>query len=198
MDTPLQKCEQRDVKGLYKKARAGIIKGFTGVDSVYEAPTNPDLVLKAGEWSVSECVEHVINMLEEYNIIPKSVTTQVIELFVPSDRLNVARSDAETLPAITINKLDMQWVQVLSEGWATPLRGFMREREYLQTLHFNISLDNGIISQSIPIVLPVSNQDKETLNGSAAIALIYNNNRVAVLGYQRHSFRIEEQIYCRT
>ena len=41
-------------------------KGFTGVDSVYEAPTNPDLILKAGEWSVSECVEHVINMLEEH------------------------------------------------------------------------------------------------------------------------------------
>lgn len=181
VDTPLQKCEQRDVKGLYKKARAGIIKGFTGVDSEYEAPTNPDLVLKAGEWSVSDCVERVINMLEENNIIPKSVTTQVIELFVPSDRLEAARADAESLPAITINKLDMQWVQVLSEGWATPLKGFMREREYLQTLHFNTSLDNGIISQSIPIVLPVSNQDKENLTDSSAIALIYNDKRVAVI-----------------
>jgi len=40
--------------------------GFTGVDSVYEAPSNPDLVLKAGAWSVSECVEHVINMLEKH------------------------------------------------------------------------------------------------------------------------------------
>ncbi|XP_065909974.1 bifunctional 3'-phosphoadenosine 5'-phosphosulfate synthase-like [Dysidea avara] len=181
VDTPLQTCEERDVKGLYKKARAGIIKGFTGVDSTYEPPSNPDLVLKAGDWSVSECVEHVVNMLEQNDVIPKSITQQVIELFVPADKLAASRSDAEALPAIAINKLDMQWVQVLSEGWATPLKGFMREREYLQTLHFNTSLDNGIISQSVPIVLPVSNQDKEALTGSAAIALIYNGKRVAVL-----------------
>lgn len=43
-----------------------------------------------------------------------------------------ARMEAETLPALEITKIDLQWVQVLSEGWASPLRGFMREREYLQ------------------------------------------------------------------
>ena len=45
VDTPIEPCEQRDVKGLYAKARAGEIKGFTGIDDPYEAPTEPDLVL---------------------------------------------------------------------------------------------------------------------------------------------------------
>ena len=43
--TPLDECEKRDVKGLYKKARAGIIKGFTGIDQAYEEPLSPDLEL---------------------------------------------------------------------------------------------------------------------------------------------------------
>ncbi len=48
VDTPIELCEQRDVKGLYAKARAGEIKGFTGIDDPYEAPTDPDLVLTPG------------------------------------------------------------------------------------------------------------------------------------------------------
>ncbi len=56
VDTPLEVCEQRDPKGLYKKARAGEIKNFTGISDPYEAPANPELVLKAAEHSVAECV----------------------------------------------------------------------------------------------------------------------------------------------
>jgi 3'-phosphoadenosine 5'-phosphosulfate synthase len=65
IDTPLEVCEQRDVKGLYKKARAGLIKGFTGIDSAYEPPTDPDLVLKAGELGVHECVRQVLKLLQK-------------------------------------------------------------------------------------------------------------------------------------
>ena len=57
-------------------------------------------------------------------------------------------------------QLDMQWVQVLAEGWATPLTGFMREREYLQCQHFGCLLDGGVTNQSIPVVLPVKTEDK--------------------------------------
>jgi hypothetical protein len=46
VDTPLEECEQRDPKGLYKKARAGEIKGFTGIDDPYEAPPNPEGALR--------------------------------------------------------------------------------------------------------------------------------------------------------
>ena len=68
VDTPLETCEGRDPKGLYKKARAGQIKGFTGIDDVdgdgrYEPPLNPELVLRAGELTVEECVRKVMEAL---------------------------------------------------------------------------------------------------------------------------------------
>lgn len=63
------------------------------------------------------------------------------ELFVPTERIDQAKAEAETLESIEISELDLQWVQVLSEGWATPLKGFMREKEYLQCLHFGCLLD---------------------------------------------------------
>lgn len=55
-----------------------------------------------------------------------------MELFVSENKLEDAEREASTLPRLDINTLDLQWVQVLSEGWATPLKGFMREDEYLQ------------------------------------------------------------------
>jgi adenylylsulfate kinase len=63
VNTPLEICEQRDPKGLYKKARAGQLKGFTGIDDPYEAPTKPELLLPAGEKSIDDCVEIVFNEL---------------------------------------------------------------------------------------------------------------------------------------
>jgi adenylylsulfate kinase len=57
VDAPLAVCEARDVKGLYRKARAGEIKDFTGIDSPYEAPENPAVVLRTGELSVEASLE---------------------------------------------------------------------------------------------------------------------------------------------
>jgi len=65
VDAPLAVCEARDTKGLYKKARSGVIHGFTGVDDPYEAPIKPDLVLKTGEKTGEECVEQVMLLLGE-------------------------------------------------------------------------------------------------------------------------------------
>ena len=57
IDTPLEVCEQRDVKGLYKKARAGEIKGFTGIDSPFEKPLNPQLTIHTDGQAVPDSVE---------------------------------------------------------------------------------------------------------------------------------------------
>ncbi|TCT26471.1 adenylylsulfate kinase [Melghiribacillus thermohalophilus] len=66
----LDVCEQRDPKGLYKKARAGEIKGFTGIDAPYEAPENPDIIVETDQQSLEECVENVLLYLEEKQLIP--------------------------------------------------------------------------------------------------------------------------------
>lgn len=65
VDTPLEICEERDVKGLYKKARKGEIKGFTGIDSPFEAPPKPDLTLTTQNHSVEESVDEVVNFLKQ-------------------------------------------------------------------------------------------------------------------------------------
>ncbi|OLQ87402.1 adenylyl-sulfate kinase [Vibrio panuliri] len=69
IDTPLEVCESRDPKGLYKKARAGEIKHFTGIDSVYEAPTAADIHVQTAEKTVEECAEYVVKQLQELNYI---------------------------------------------------------------------------------------------------------------------------------
>jgi adenylylsulfate kinase-like enzyme len=63
VDTPVEICEQRDVKGFYGKARAGIIKGFTGVDDPYEAPLNPEITLHTGATTPQENAERIMEYL---------------------------------------------------------------------------------------------------------------------------------------
>ena len=70
-DSPLQVCEERDVKGLYKKARAGVIQNYTGVSSPYEPPENPDLHLDTAGNSVEENTEKVLTFLQERHIIKR-------------------------------------------------------------------------------------------------------------------------------
>ena len=64
VDAPIEVCEQRDPKGLYKKARAGELKGFTGIDDPYEAPHKPELVLDAGKKTAETLADEVIAYLE--------------------------------------------------------------------------------------------------------------------------------------
>lgn len=63
IDAPLQTCEDRDVKGLYKKARSGEIKNFTGIDSPYEAPTKPDLTVHTATQTVEESAQQIFDFL---------------------------------------------------------------------------------------------------------------------------------------
>ena len=69
---PLDVCETRDVKGLYKKARAGEVKEFTGISSPYEEPVAPDLVVDTANLSLDESVERVLALLDERGIVTES------------------------------------------------------------------------------------------------------------------------------
>lgn len=115
-----------------------------------------------------------VNFVNCQGIIPSAAMDGVEELFVSPASLPAAQKEADSLPKLNISKLDCQWLQVLSEGWATPLTGFMREREFLQCQHFGCLQDQGLSNQSIPIVLPVSTDDKERLSDSKALTLVYD------------------------
>ena len=69
VNTPLEECEKRDPKGLYKKARAGELKNFTGIDSLYEEPENPDLILDTTSSNAEELTDQIINFLQLKKII---------------------------------------------------------------------------------------------------------------------------------
>jgi len=70
LDCSIDVCETRDVKGVYKKARAGLIRDFTGVSAPYEPPECPELALDTAALSVEDCVERVLGLLMERGVIP--------------------------------------------------------------------------------------------------------------------------------
>lgn len=111
IDASLQVCEARDVKGL-----------------------EPDLIVNTENANVQESTDIVINFLQHKQIVPKiyDLKQHFPELFVKENRLDDIRKEMKTLPTLEIGKIDVQWLQVLAEGWAAPLKGFMRENEYLQ------------------------------------------------------------------
>ena len=73
VNCPLEVAEERDPKGLYKKARKGIIKQFTGINAPYEAPENPDVEIDTSKMSLDQCAEKIVEFLVGEKIIPKIV-----------------------------------------------------------------------------------------------------------------------------
>ena len=74
-----------------------------------------------------------------------------MELFATEKRVEHAKAEAESLPSVNINTVDLQWVQVLAEGWASPLKGFMTEREYLQVFKKDLTIFNIIYNRKLRI-----------------------------------------------
>ncbi|MDA1515018.1 adenylyl-sulfate kinase, partial [Bacillus cereus group sp. TH40LC] len=66
---PIEECEKRDPKGLYKKARKGDIKDFTGIDSPYEEPEKAELIVQTHKYSIEECAEQIVKYLQERSFI---------------------------------------------------------------------------------------------------------------------------------
>uniref|UniRef100_A0A0D9W1U2 sulfate adenylyltransferase n=1 Tax=Leersia perrieri TaxID=77586 RepID=A0A0D9W1U2_9ORYZ len=98
----------------------------------------------------------------------------LVDLVSPPERRAALRAEAEALPKVRLAAVDVEWAHVLAEGWASPLRGFMREDEYLQSLHFNcIRLPDGkgVVNMSLPIVLAIGDRDKEEIGDRPDVAL---------------------------
>ncbi len=69
VETPLSVAEERDPKGLYKKARRGELKNFTGIDSPYERPESPEILVDTSNMSAEQCAEKVISILKQRGVI---------------------------------------------------------------------------------------------------------------------------------
>jgi hypothetical protein len=97
----------------------------------------------------------------------------LVDLVAPPDRRAALRAEAEALPRVRLAPVDVEWAHVLAEGWASPLRGFMREHEYLQCIHFNsLRLPSGaVVNMSLPIVLAIGDADKDRVGAAPDVAL---------------------------
>ena len=69
VDCSVEQCEQRDVKGLYRKAREGVIKGFTGIDDPYEEPSSPEIVVDTEKHSIEECKQQILDYLVAHDVV---------------------------------------------------------------------------------------------------------------------------------
>uniref|UniRef100_A0A2P2J8J6 sulfate adenylyltransferase n=2 Tax=Rhizophora mucronata TaxID=61149 RepID=A0A2P2J8J6_RHIMU len=98
----------------------------------------------------------------------------LVDLVVPEGKRGSITLGAESMPKVRLTNTDLEWVHVISEGWASPLRGFMRESEYLQSLHFNfLRLKDGtVVNMSLPIVLAIDDVTKESIGSSKDVGLV--------------------------
>merc|ERR1719487_1103640 len=205
LDVPLEVVKKRDPKGLYAKVAKGLIKGFTGIDAPYEAPLKPEITLKTAELSIEQMCDMQIAELKKRGILTGSKAPSglvppdggdYVNLVVAPEDLPAKLAEAATLPAVPLTDIDVNWLQVIGEGWASPLKGFMREGHLVQTLHFDSILvdhDNftGVgdyldhptnwmqasfprerASMPIPIVLPVTEFTKRMVGKAKAVKLI--------------------------
>lgn len=81
IDCPLEECERRDPKGLYKKARSGLIKNFTGIDDPFEMPEDPEILINSHELSVEQSANKILEYLSEQNYFQQTTETdeQILE-----------------------------------------------------------------------------------------------------------------------
>jgi len=221
LDVPVDELKKRDPKGQYARVESGELRHFTCIDDPYEEPLKPEIVLKTHELEIEDSVDILFRRLEQDGILegapkitppglPNPDGDVVIDLHVPPELRAARAAEAETLPQALITDVDLNWLQVVGEGWASPLRGFMREGTLLETLHFNSILVDpfnltgniarhetqtdfthfpdrqapGRVSMSIPIILSCTSFTKDSIekSGKNAVTLVTQMGKtVAIL-----------------
>ena len=147
LDVPVDELKKRDPKGQYARVESGELKHFTCIDDPYEEPLHPEITLKTHELTIEQSANLLFDRLQKDGILqgapqvfsplPNPDGDKPVDLHVPAELRAERRAEAESLPKVRITDIELNWLQVIGEGWASPLRGFMREGELLQTLHFN-------------------------------------------------------------
>lgn len=183
INTPIEICEVRDPKQLYRLARQGDLPSFTGIssDAPYEAPVCPDLLVESGIFAIEDCTNQVLKLLVEHQVVPSAILNPVDRHLPITQKIDLSEA-AKLLPSINLDDISLQWAQVIAEGWATPLEGFMKESEFLECLHFKtLRVHNMTHSQSIPIVLPISEADKQSIRGIGSVCLMHGTKMIGIL-----------------
>ncbi|MGY4706493.1 sulfate adenylyltransferase [Candidatus Bipolaricaulota sp. J31] len=187
---------ERDPKGLYKKALAGEIRNFTGIDDPYEEPEAPEVICDTDRETVEESLGKILRYLEEHGLIPEKPVTHaaspvtfsnpspithypspiaphggtLVDLLVTGKERDALIREAEGLPAIVLSPYYVREFYCLATGVYSPLAGFMGEREYRAVVE-SMRLPDGTV-WPLPIVLPVDEKTAVSLRRGKAARLV--------------------------
>jgi 3'-phosphoadenosine 5'-phosphosulfate synthase len=196
---PIDALSARDAKGLYKKALAGEIKNFTGVDDPYEAPLNADVVVETDKETKEQSLAKILAKLEDLDYIPRHDVVEATtgktagkKLILPHGGELVDRwvhgaaekqrlaEKAKSLPAIVLDERAAADVENVAVGAFSPLKGFMTSKDYLRVVR-EMRLENGLV-WSVPITLAVTQAQAESIRIGTEVALRMPDGRnVAIL-----------------
>jgi sulfate adenylyltransferase/3'-phosphoadenosine 5'-phosphosulfate synthase len=198
--TPMEVLLERDVKGMYKKAMAGEIQGFTGVNDPYEEPENPELVLETASETIEESALRVIDLLEERGYVPKGTSGAVsanvdrtsearrqaesrktpgpsvphggalVNRELQGEALKSALAHAQNLPRLTLDEREASDLEMIGVGALSPLTGFMRRLDY-ETVVDRMRLSDGLI-WAMPVTKAVSTSEAAALKEGQEVALV--------------------------
>ncbi|MBV6521926.1 MAG: Sulfate adenylyltransferase [Gemmatimonadaceae bacterium] len=204
--TPLEVLVERDVKGMYKKAMAGEIQGFTGVNDPYEEPEHPELILDTAAETIEQSVAKVIALLEDKGYIPREGGSAAPGA---SDRAELARKveqakrtpgpsvphggvlvdrelkgkarlealeRAKSLPKFGLDEREIADLEMIGYGALSPLVGFMRKADY-DTVVDSMRLTDGLI-WAMPVNLATSIERAREIGEGQEIALTDSEGRI--------------------
>jgi len=158
VECPLETLVERDPKGLYKKALAGEITGFTGVDDPYEIPESPEVIVHTATETIDESTHIIMDYLERRELIGVAADRLAAHA-APTDLVNRIAEHAENLPqptgpAIELSSAHLCELDAIGCGLYTPLTGFMTEVEHAYVVD-SMRLPDGSV-WAVPVTLPVS------------------------------------------
>jgi sulfate adenylyltransferase len=173
VECPLEALIERDPKGLYKKAIAGEITGFTGVDDPYEEPESPEIVVHTGTETIDESLHVILDYLERNGLLSPSEEGRSLSV-PPTDLVNRIALHPESLPVpdgpiVTLSNALLCELDAIGCGLYTPLTGFMIEAEYERVVDA-MRLPDGAI-WSVPVVLPVPREHYGAIRHGMVLAL---------------------------
>ncbi|HWV57214.1 MAG TPA: sulfate adenylyltransferase [Longimicrobiales bacterium] len=198
VDAPLETCEARDPKGLYKKARRGEIPEFTGISAPYEPPTSPELVVNTANHTLEESVAQVLAYLEsEAGVIGSAGDPSGSGIIPPYGGVLVdrvlrgegaaqARARAASLKSISVPSHVLSDLYLIAVGALSPLEGFMGSADYEAVLT-RTTLANGL-PWSVPITLAAHSSDVADVKPGDEVALTAPDGQLAGILHVRERF----------
>lgn len=195
----LEVCEGRDVKGLYAKARSGVIPKFTGISDPYEAPSNPDMNIDTGSLTIEQATGAVIKQMHAAGHLRAMQEPRVVQSLVKEADVGEA-AEALGLPSVDIDEHQAQYLQTIADGWAFPLKRFMNEMELLECMQMKTVTDAEGVRHlmSVPITMHVTEEQKVALAEAPKISIKYKGDILAVINKPCFFENRKEEICTRT